>query len=135
MKTPKYKKFDLEHWPRREHFQYYRERLKCGYSLTGRVDVTALVNCAGEKGLKKFPCLLYAICRSVNEMDEMKMMITPEGTPGIWEEIHPNFTVFHSDDETFSDLWMEYHPSFEAFYQEFQQRILLPLMGPKSSFL
>ena len=121
MKKGSYKLIDLEHWPRREHFQYYREKLKCGYSLTGRVDVTALVNYAREKELKKFPCFMYAICRSVNELDEMKMMVTPEGMPGIWEEIHPNFTVFHPEDETFTDLWMEYSSSLTDFYQSFQE--------------
>lgn len=123
MKNASYKLIDLECWPRREHFQYYREKLKCSYSLTGRVDVTALVNYAREKELKTFPCLMYAVCRSVNELDEMKMMVTPEGMPGIWEEVHPNFTVFHPEDETFTDLWMEYHPSLPDFYGSFQETI------------
>ena len=29
---------DMETWPRREHFPYYRDFLKCGYSLTARVE-------------------------------------------------------------------------------------------------
>ena len=123
MKDATYKLIDLERWPRREHFQYYREKLKCGYSLTGRVDVTALIKYAREKELKKFPCFMYVICRSVNELDEMKMMVTPEGMPGIWEEVHPNFTVFHPEDETFTDLWMEYYPSLPEFYHSFQETI------------
>ena len=31
---------DLETWPRREHFDYYRSLLPVGYTVTVRVDVT-----------------------------------------------------------------------------------------------
>ena len=49
------------------------------------------------------------------------MMVTPEGGAGIWQVSHPNFTVFHREDETFSDLWTEYDPSFAAFYEKWEQ--------------
>lgn len=122
-KMPGYRLIDQSTWPRREHFAYYRTKLKCGYSLTGRVDVTELVERAEELGLRKYGCFLYVISRTVNEMDAMKMMVTPEGEPGIWDEVHPNFTVFHRDDETFSDLWTPYHREFAVFYREFQNTL------------
>ena len=98
---PGYRKIDLETWPRREHYRYYREFLKCGYSITARLDVTEAVR--------------------VNSMDEMKMMTAPDGTPGIWDEVHLNFTVFHKDDGTFSDLWTAYDPDFQTFYREWER--------------
>lgn len=122
-KMPGYRLIDQSTWPRREHFSYYRTRLKCGYSLTGRVDVTELVQCAQERGLRKYGCFLYVISKTVNEMESMKMMVTAEGAPGIWDEVHPNFTVFHQDDETFSDLWTEYDPEFEGFYRGFEKTL------------
>lgn len=120
-RLPNYRKIDLERWPRREHFQYYRSTVKCGYSLTARLDVTQVVELAREKGLHFYGCFIYAAARTVNGMDEMRMMLSPDGTPGIWEQVHPNFTVFHEDDKTFSDLWTEYHSSFQKFYQRFEQ--------------
>lgn len=120
---PAYRKIDVETWPRREHFQYYRTALPCGYSLTARVDVTEALAFARKTGKRFYGCLLYAAARTVNEMDEMKMMVTPEGDPGIWEAVHPNFTVFHEDDKTFSDLWTEYRPEFPDFYQGFSQTL------------
>ena len=120
-KIPEYRAIDMESWPRRDHFRYYRTVLKCGYSLTGRLDVTDLVETARARGLRTYPCFLYVIARTVNSMDEMKMMLTPEGEPGVWERVHPNFTIFHQEDKTFSDLWTEYHPSFVRFYQGYQE--------------
>lgn len=118
---PGYQKIDMETWPRREHYRYYRGMLKCGYSLTARIDVTEAVAFAKSHGRRFYGCFLYAAARAVNGMDEMKLMTTPDGGPGIWDTVHLNFTVFHGDDKTFSDLWTEYYPEFEIFYQEFQR--------------
>lgn len=115
---PAYRAIRMDTWPRREHFAYYRRQIRCGYSLTVRMDVTKLAAFAKTQHLHFFPCFLYAASRTVNQMDEMKMMLTPEGGVGIWEVSHPNFTIFHEDDKTFSDVWMQYQPDFSAFYQE-----------------
>mgnify|MGYP004456997135 FL=1 len=116
---PAYRAIRMDTWPRREHFAYYRHQIRCGYSLTVRMDVTKLAAFAQTKHLHFFPCFLYAASRTVNQMDEMKMMLTPDGGVGIWEVSHPNFTIFHEDDKTFSDVWMQYQPDFSAFYQEY----------------
>lgn len=120
---PEYRLIHLDSWPRKEHFQYYRTKIKCGYCLTGRLDVTGLVSRAKKQGLQTYPCFLYVISRTVNSMDEMKMMVDPQGAPGVWEQVHPNYTIFHQDDKTFSDLWSCYHPEFEVFYREYQQTL------------
>jgi chloramphenicol O-acetyltransferase type A len=120
---PGYQLIDLDRWPRREHFQYYRDTIKCSYSLTARLDVTELVQYAKERGLRFYGCFLYAVSRAVNEQEEMRMMLDQTGAPGLWDEVHPNFTVFHPDDHTFSDLWTEYHRDFGAFYQDFVQTV------------
>lgn len=117
---PQYRAIDLDAWPRREHFQYYRSSVRCGYSLTTRIDAGPAVRLARSRRLRFYGCFLYAIARTVNEIDEMKMMLTPDGLPGVWEQVHPNFTVFHEDDKTFSDLWTEYHRDFSKFYGGFE---------------
>lgn len=118
---PKYQKIDMSTWPRREHFAYYRDSLKCGYTLTVRIDVTNIVKYAKEHKKRFYGCFIYAAAKTVNEMDSMRMVALPDGEAGIWEVSHPNFTVFHKDDETFSDLWTEYKPDFDDFYQEFER--------------
>ena len=58
MEQPRYRKIDMETWPRREHFPYYREFLKCGYSLTARVGVTGAVEYARRCCRRFFGCCL-----------------------------------------------------------------------------
>ncbi len=119
MEQPRYHTLDLDRWPRREHFSYYREKVRCGYSITNRIDVTRVVEYARARKLRFYPCMIHVIATVVNGMDEMRMMLDPEGRPGVWDLVHPNFTVFHKDDHTFSDLWCRYSRDFDTFYQEF----------------
>lgn len=118
---PEYKKIDIEKWPRRAHYQYYREEILCGYSVTAKIDVTRLISFVRKQKKKFYGCFLYAAAKTVNHYDFLRMMIPPDGGVGIWKVSHPNFTVFHEDDETFSDLWMEYHSEFDEFYREWEQ--------------
>ena len=62
---PGYRKIDLETWPRREHYRYYREVLKCGYSITARLDVTEAVRFTRAQKKRFFGCFLYAAARAV----------------------------------------------------------------------
>ena len=71
---PAYEKIDMEHWPRREHFTYYRNSLKCGYSLTAKIDVTKILQFARSHKKRFFGCFLYAVSKTVNMMDSMRMM-------------------------------------------------------------
>lgn len=119
--TPSYTPIDLDAWPRREHFHYYRNFVKCSYSVTVRIDITSLLRFSHANHYRFYGCSIYLFARTVNEMPEMRMMLTPKGTPGIWDVVHPNFTVFHKDDHTFSDLWTTYDDDFSVFYQNFEQ--------------
>ena len=40
-----------------------------------------------------------------------------EGNPGYYDILHPNYTIFHEDDHTFSDVWTGYTEDFKTFYK------------------
>ena len=40
-----------------------------------------------------------------------------EGNLCVWDKINPNYTIFQSDDKTFSDCWSEYEEDFEKCFQ------------------
>lgn len=108
---------DMDQWERREHYQYYDEKLKCVYSITADLDVTALQKKVKEKHLRFYPAFVYCAARAVNAAREFRMGTDAEGNPGFWDVMHPSYTIFHEDDHTFSDLWTFYDESFSAFYQ------------------
>lgn len=61
---PTYRKIDQETWPRREHYRYYHNILKCSYSITARMDVTEVLRCAKEKGLRFYGCFPLRGCQN-----------------------------------------------------------------------
>lgn len=89
-----------EIWERREHYAYYTKTLPCGYSVTVRLDVTNLYEEVKRHGLKFYPAFIYCASKAVNEMKEFRMGKDAEGNPGIWDVVHPNYTIFHEDDRS-----------------------------------
>ena len=106
-----------EIWERREHYAYYTKTLPCGYSVTVRLDVTNLYEEVKRHGLKFYPAFIYCASKAVNEMKEFRMGKDAEGNPGIWDVVHPNYTIFHEDDHTFSDIWSYYDEDFSICYE------------------
>lgn len=45
------------------------------------------------------------------------MGLDEQGNPGYYSFMNPNFTVFHQEDHTFSDLWSDFSGDFHAFYR------------------
>lgn len=114
---------DLATWPRREHFHYYRNILPCGYSVTVRLDVTRFTAMLAEKGLKFYPSFIWCVSHNILSHPAFRMGVDQEGNPGTHDVMHPNYTVFHPDDHTFSDLWSEHDEDFARFYQRFLEDV------------
>lgn len=114
-----FKLIDLEHWPRREHFEAYFRNTPCTWSMTVQLDVTKLV----RSGAKMYPALLYACGRVANRHEEFRMSLDADGRPGVWDELHTSYTVFHKDTETFSCLWTPYMEDPAKYYAAYQRDI------------
>ena len=63
------------------------------------------------------------LLRTVNQYEEFRMAFDPEDNLGVFELMHPAYTIFHQDDETFSSIWTEYHESLVVFYQSYLKDI------------
>ena len=64
--------------------------------------------------------MLYVVMRVVNAHEEFRMAFSEDGTLGFYDRLHPCYTVFHRETETFSTLWTEYHADYETFLQAFR---------------
>lgn len=108
---------DWEAWPRRDHFKYYYNQIKCRYTLTAHIDIAPLRVFQKQRQLKFFPLMLYAVMRAVNENKEFRMSFDADGRLGYWDEVVPCYTVFHDEDKTFSDIWSAYNADLHTFYK------------------
>lgn len=112
-----FQRIDLDTWARKEHFEHYLTHVPCTYSMTTKLDITSLV----ESGVKLYPTMLYLLTGAVNRYPEFRMALDEEGRLGCYSDMHPCYTVFHKDSETFSNLWTEYHQDYEAFCRAYQR--------------
>ncbi|MFI7420524.1 type A chloramphenicol O-acetyltransferase [Nonomuraea sp. NPDC049684] len=107
---------DTVTWPRRQHFEHYRRAVPCTYSMTVEIDVTAFAAALGRSRRKSYLAQVWAIATVVNRHDEFRMCLTASGDPAVWPVVHPAFTVFNPDRETFACVWAPYDPDFAAFH-------------------
>ena len=108
---------DEKTWQRKAHFHHYLADVPCTYSATFKLDVTAL----REQNVPFFPTVLHCLSTVVNRHKEFRMSLNAEGLPGYYDILHPCFTVFHEDTETFSNLWTEYCEDRHTFYSTYKK--------------
>ena len=91
--------------------------------MTARLDVTRLRAECDRFGVHFYAAFIWCTSNVVNRLPFMKMMTDEEGNPGVWDVVHPNYTIFHKEDHTFSDCWSEYDADFAIFYKRIETDI------------
>lgn len=113
-----FKRIDLENWARKEHYLYYTEELKVEFSLTAPVDVTKLLDFCHGHGYKFYPTIIYLVTKVLNRIENFRMFRDECGELCVWDQVVPNYTIFHEDDKTFSDCWTDFSEDFDIFYRD-----------------
>jgi Chloramphenicol O-acetyltransferase len=106
---------DMNTYPRREHFNYYADFIKCRYSMTYNIDITKLLFAVRQYNIKFYPTFTYICTKAINQNQEFRMTYNKHGELGYWDKTNPSYTVFHDDDKTFSDIWTDYNDNFSLF--------------------
>nr|WP_245534409.1 CatA-like O-acetyltransferase [Xylanimonas cellulosilytica] len=107
---------DLDTWPRRETFEHYFRRNRCTFAATVDVDVTALVGALPGSGRKTYPSQVWAIATVVNRHPALRMSMSDDGVPGVWDRLDPMFTVLNPERETFCAVRVPYDADFAVFH-------------------
>jgi chloramphenicol O-acetyltransferase type A len=108
---------DLETWPRRQHFEHYLNASPCTYSLTVELDATVFAAELRKSERKTYLAQIWALSTVVNAHPEFRMGLTEAEAPGVWPVVHPAFTVFDAERETFSSVWAPYDADFATFHR------------------
>ncbi|MBD8497913.1 type A chloramphenicol O-acetyltransferase [Paenibacillus arenosi] len=112
-----FKPLNVDDWSRQPYFEHYFHSVRCTFSMTANLDISALYTEVKNKGIKLYPALIYMITTVVNRHREFRTCLNAEGQIGYWDSLSPSFTIFHDDDKTFSTIWTAYSEDFNQFYR------------------
>ena len=103
---------DIENWERKEFYKHFINEVVCTYSVTVNMDITSL------KGEKLYPAMIWLITKTVNEMPQFRTSLTKNGL-GIYDSMHPMYTVFNKENKNFSGIWSYFFFFFEEFLKNY----------------
>ena len=107
------KLIDMETWERREFYGHFINEVVCTYSAVVNIDITNL------KGQKLYPAMIWLLTKTVNDMPEFRTVLTPDG-PGIYDDMHPMYTVFNKENKNFSGIWAYFSENYEEFLKSYE---------------
>jgi chloramphenicol O-acetyltransferase type A len=112
---PKY--LDLETWPRRQLFDFFRDYQNPYFNVCTQLDVTRLVRFARDRRDASVSLAYhYFALRVANEIEPFHYRLDDEKI-AIHETINGGTTVLLPN-ETFTYAYFDYHPHFDKFVQE-----------------
>lgn len=116
------KTINLDGWPRKDHYLFFREFEYPYFSLCANMDITNFLPLIKAKEISFTAAIMYLVGRVANGIPEFRQRIRDEG-PIEHEVVHPSATILSKDD-LFTFCTAIYQENFLAFAAETQQEIL-----------
>jgi chloramphenicol O-acetyltransferase type A len=106
---------DLDRWPRRQHFDFFRGYDLPFFNVCAEVDATALAEvCASPGGPRFFIASLYLSLKAANEVEEFRYRLAGDGV-AVHDVIHGGSTVLRPD-QTFVFAYFDFDLDFGRFH-------------------
>jgi chloramphenicol O-acetyltransferase type A len=105
--------FDMQTWPRREHFKLFNQFHQPHFGMSANMDVTAFVPLVKERGYSLTTTVVYVIARAANAVPGFRLRIR-EGQVVEHDVVHPSFTVLVEGD-VFGFCSVEYSTDYHEF--------------------
>jgi len=104
---------DLESWPRRAQYEFFRGYDLPFFNLCAKVDVTKTRAWCKTTGASYSLATWFACQQTINTVPEFKLRLRPDG---VWryDQIQVSMTVLQ-DDETFRFCYLPFSTSFPEF--------------------
>lgn len=104
---------DIENWPRRDAFEYFRRFDKPYFNVCVRLDVAPMQAAARAAGQRFSLALHFLVLREANRYEPFRYRLE-QGRVRVHDEVHGATTVLRSDD-SFGFAYLKHEASFERF--------------------
>lgn len=111
-----FKLIDIDKWHRKEFYLHYIDNVVCSYSATVDLDITPL------RGQRLYAAMLWMITDTVNEYEEFRTYLSSKGL-GIFDAMHPSYTIFNQRNKNFSVIWTEFSAEYAIFLRRYQHDV------------
>lgn len=108
---------DYENWKRKSHFEGISQKDPSLINMTVSINITSLKIYLSDHSMRLYPFLIACISMVINEFYEFKMAYNENFHLGVYDIIHPSYTIFHKDDCTFSCIYTVYQKDTGLFYK------------------
>src|SRR5687768_8531141 len=98
---------DLENWPRKATYEFFKDFEDPFFNFAANLDVTRFYQFCKSNGLSVSISILYYVLAAVNEIREFRIRLQ-DGKLVEFDRIHATQTILN-DDETFSFAYFEMH--------------------------
>jgi chloramphenicol O-acetyltransferase type A len=113
----------LEGWPRKEHYKFFRDFDYPYFSLCADMDISLLLPRIKEKKRSFTAVMMCLIAWVANGIPEFRQRVRDEG-PVEHPAVHPSATIL-SQDDLFTFCTVIYDPDFETFIRAAEEEIAL----------
>ena len=104
---------DLDTWPRRSHYAFFREQAQPHFSLCAEVECTRLIEELKPQGVSPFNAILWSLMGAANAVPELRTRFRGEVVEE-HERVHPSVTV-PLDEEGFGFCSFLFEPEWVRF--------------------
>jgi chloramphenicol O-acetyltransferase type A len=111
---------DMDHYPRKSHFEYFGALAYPYVGITANVDVTNAIRFAREKGGSTFLAILYVAVKAANAVAELRQRIE-DGKIVEYDYCDIGYTVA-LEDHTFCNCYTDSRMSIEEFFVDAKRR-------------
>ncbi len=112
---------NLENWPRREHYLFFKEFESPHFSLCVEMDLTNFLPVIKNAKISFTAVIMYLVARAANSIPEFRQRVR-EGNPIEHEVVHPSATIL-TKDELFTFCTVEYQADFKEFVRITEEEI------------
>ena len=104
---------DIENWPRKEHFLFFKQFEEPFFGLTVEIDCTKAYAISKQLGTSFFVYYLHKTIVAVNTIESFRYRIKDDAIY-IYDTIDVSATIMR-EDQTFGFSLIEYSPDFDVF--------------------
>ena len=106
---------DIENWPRKEHFHFFRKMEEPFFGVTVTVDCTKAYQVAKAKNKSFFITYLHKTLLAVNALESFRFRISGEQIL-VYDRIDASATISR-EDGSFGFSLMKFDADFDTFYE------------------